>query len=68
MDYIATCYHAAMKMFPDDQEMQYWTAITLANNKDMKGIDYIAKDLSEESNGSLLIETVSFAELTDFTR
>lgn len=25
-------YHAAMKMFPENLEMQYWTAITLANN------------------------------------
>lgn len=25
-------YEAAMKMFPDNLEMQYWTAITLANN------------------------------------
>lgn len=26
-------YNAAMKMFPSNLEMQYWTAITLANNK-----------------------------------
>ena len=26
-------YNAAMKMFPVNLEMQYWTAITLANNK-----------------------------------
>jgi predicted Zn-dependent protease len=26
-------YGAAMKMFPENLEMQYWTAITLANNK-----------------------------------
>ncbi len=26
-------YNAAMKMFPGNLEMQYWTAITLANNK-----------------------------------
>jgi uncharacterized Ntn-hydrolase superfamily protein len=26
-------YNAAMKMFPDNLEMKYWTAITLANNK-----------------------------------
>lgn len=26
-------YNAAMKMFPDNLEMQYWTAITLANDK-----------------------------------
>jgi uncharacterized Ntn-hydrolase superfamily protein len=30
-------YRAAMKMFPENLEMQYWTAITLANNKDIAG-------------------------------
>jgi len=30
-------YGAAMKMFPDNLEMQYWTAITLANNKNITG-------------------------------
>lgn len=29
-------YHAAMKLFPENLEMQYWTAITLANNKQVK--------------------------------
>ncbi|MBL7857694.1 MAG: DUF1028 domain-containing protein [Cyclobacteriaceae bacterium] len=28
-------YRTAMKMFPDNLEMQYWTAITLANNKEL---------------------------------
>lgn len=28
-------YNAAMKMFPSNLEMQYWTAITLANNGEM---------------------------------
>lgn len=28
-------YRAAMNMFPDNLEMKYWTAITLANNKDV---------------------------------
>jgi uncharacterized Ntn-hydrolase superfamily protein len=28
-------YNAAMKMFPANLEMQYWTAITLANNKEL---------------------------------
>lgn len=28
-------YGAAMKMFPENLEMQYWTAITLANNKNI---------------------------------
>jgi uncharacterized Ntn-hydrolase superfamily protein len=29
-------YRAAMKLFPKNLEMQYWTAITLANNKNVK--------------------------------
>ena len=29
-------YGAAMKMFPENLEMKYWTAITLANNKKVK--------------------------------
>ncbi len=29
-------YHAAMKLFPSNLEMQYWTAITLANNKQVE--------------------------------
>jgi uncharacterized Ntn-hydrolase superfamily protein len=29
-------YTAAMKMFPANLEMQYWTAITLANNNEIK--------------------------------
>lgn len=28
-------YGNAMKMFPDNLEMQYWTAVTLANNKEV---------------------------------
>jgi uncharacterized Ntn-hydrolase superfamily protein len=28
-------YNAAMKMFPANLEMQYWTAVTLANNKEI---------------------------------
>ena len=29
-------YHAAMKMFPENLEMQYWTAIALATGMDVK--------------------------------
>jgi uncharacterized Ntn-hydrolase superfamily protein len=35
-------YNAAMKLFPENLEMKYWTAITLANNKQ---IDKAAKML-----------------------
>lgn len=29
-------YNAAMKLFPENLEMQYWTAITLANNNELE--------------------------------
>ncbi len=35
MEHAMKEYNAAMKMFPENLEMQYWTAITLANNKDI---------------------------------
>jgi len=36
MNVAMTAYSAAMKMFPANLEMQYWTAISLANNKEVK--------------------------------
>jgi uncharacterized Ntn-hydrolase superfamily protein len=36
MDKAMNEYRMAMTMFPDNLEMQYWTAITLANNKDIQ--------------------------------
>ena len=36
MQLAMTEYGAAMKMFPGNLEMKYWTAITLANNKQVK--------------------------------
>jgi hypothetical protein len=36
MDKAMNEYRMAMKMFTNNLEMQYWTAITLANNKDIK--------------------------------
>jgi predicted Zn-dependent protease len=32
-------YNAAMKLFPGNLEMKYWTAITLANNKQVDQSD-----------------------------
>lgn len=44
-------YNAAMKMFPDNLEMQYWTAITLANNKQTdKALVMLKKIFARESN------------------
>jgi len=38
-------YNAAMKQFPGNLEMQYWTAITLANNKKIKEASSMLKKI-----------------------
>jgi uncharacterized Ntn-hydrolase superfamily protein len=44
-------YNAAMKVFPENLEMQYWTAITLANNKQLdKALPILKKVFSKENN------------------
>jgi uncharacterized Ntn-hydrolase superfamily protein len=44
-------YNAAMKMFPRNLEMQYWTAITLANNKKVdKALPILQKVFAKDSN------------------
>lgn len=44
-------YNAAMKMFPKNLEMQYWTAITLANNKQVdKALPILKKVFTSDKN------------------
>ncbi|MGN6166295.1 MAG: DUF1028 domain-containing protein [Flavisolibacter sp.] len=44
-------YNAAMKMFPQNLEMQYWTAITLANNRQVdKAIPLLKNVFEKDSN------------------
>ncbi len=44
-------YNAAMKMFPQNLEMQYWTAITLANNKQVdKALPILKKVFAADAN------------------
>jgi uncharacterized Ntn-hydrolase superfamily protein len=44
-------YNAAMKMFPQNLEMQYWTAITLANNKQVdKALPLLKKVFATDPN------------------
>lgn len=44
-------YNAAMKMFPQNLEMQYWTAITLANNKQVdKAASILKKIYAKDRN------------------
>jgi uncharacterized Ntn-hydrolase superfamily protein len=44
-------YGSAMKMFPNNLEMQYWTAVTLANNKEVnKAIPMFKKIFAADNN------------------
>jgi predicted Zn-dependent protease len=44
-------YNAAMKMFPNNLEMQYWTGITLANNKQVdKALPILKKVFAQNAN------------------
>ena len=44
-------YNAAMKLFPSNLEMQYWTAITLANNKQLsKALPMLKSVFTKDKN------------------
>ena len=44
-------YSAAMKMFPGNLEMQYWTAVTLANNNQLdKAIPMFKEIFKKDKN------------------
>ena len=44
-------YNAAMKMFPENVEMKYWTAITLANNKEVnKALPMLKEIYKKDAN------------------
>jgi uncharacterized Ntn-hydrolase superfamily protein len=44
-------YNAAMKLFPQNLEMQYWTAITLANNNQVeKALPILKKVFAKDAN------------------
>lgn len=48
-------YGAAMKLMPENLEMQYWTAITLANNHELeKAIPILKKVYAADANWRLL--------------
>jgi uncharacterized Ntn-hydrolase superfamily protein len=50
MDLAMKEYSSAMKMFPDNLEMKYWTAIALANNGNMKEALPMFKEVFEKDN------------------
>ena len=43
-------YNAAMKMFPENLEMQYWTAITLANDKQIERASEILQNIYKKDS------------------
>lgn len=70
-------YGAAMKMFPANLEMQYWTAITLANNKNIaKAAVLLQKIYAKDPNWRELTKrlpkvnllTVSVSDLKELIR
>jgi len=57
-------YNAAMKMMPDNLEMQYWTAVTLANNKEInKAMPIFKKVFSKDKNWKELTKRLPDAKL-----
>ena len=70
-------YGMAMKMFPKNLEMQYWTAITLANNKKVKEATVLLQKIyKQDANWRELTKrlpkvgllTVTTGELTELLR
>lgn len=57
-------YKAAMQLFPDNLEMQFWTAITLANNKEVdKAIPMLKKIYAQDKNWKELTRRLSAVNL-----
>lgn len=62
-------YNAAMKMFPSNLEMQYWTAITLANNKQVeKALPLLKKVFAKEPNWKELTRRLPKVKLLAVTQ
>ena len=57
-------YNAAMEMFPDNLEMKYWTAVSLANSQKLDDALQIFKDVfKKDNNWRLLTERLPEVEL-----
>jgi predicted Zn-dependent protease len=62
-------YNAAMKIMPDNLEMQYWTAVTLANNKEMdRAIPLFKKVFAKDKNWKELTRRLPAAKLLTVSR
>ncbi len=61
-------YNAAMKMFPDNLEMKYWTAITLANNKQVnKALPMLKEIYAKDANWKELTKRLPKVGLLNVT-
>jgi uncharacterized Ntn-hydrolase superfamily protein len=57
-------YNTAMEMFPENLEMKYWTAVTLANSQKLDDALQIFKDVfKKDNNWRLLTERLPEVEL-----
>lgn len=53
-------YSLAQKLFPENLEMKYWTAVALANNKDLEGALHIFKEVfKKDKNWKILTERLT---------
>lgn len=61
-------YGSAMKMFPDNLEMQYWTAVTLANNKEVsKALPMFKKIFAENKDWKEMTKRLPAVKLLTVT-
>lgn len=58
-------YNAAMVMFPDNLEMQFWTAVTLANNNQLeRALPMFKRVFAEDKNWKELTKRIAGSILT----
>jgi uncharacterized Ntn-hydrolase superfamily protein len=68
MDKAMQEYSAAMKLMPNNLEMQYWTAITLANNKQVdKSLPIFKKVFAQDKNWKELTKRLPAVNLLTVT-
>jgi uncharacterized Ntn-hydrolase superfamily protein len=61
-------YGQAMKMFPNNLEMQYWTAVTLANNKEVaKSLPMFKKIFAADTNWKEMTKRLPSVKLLTVT-
>ncbi|MFX1592328.1 MAG: DUF1028 domain-containing protein [Promethearchaeota archaeon] len=62
-------YDAAQKMFPENLEMTYWTAVSLANQKQLdKALVLFKKVFKKDENWRLLTERLPHSELLNIEK